>query len=137
MVVSQIPPSAWSSSHVRIQPYCLISEAFPNPIVCLVGHCLSHFFIIVTIYLRKQHNGENIFFGSLSEISIHGWLAPLLLSLWPDRNIMAEGQCQWKPFTLWESGGKERKRKGPGVPKYLSRTCPLPMTCFLLLGPTF
>jgi hypothetical protein len=37
----------------------------------------------------------------VSEVSVQGWLAPLLLDLWEGRNITADGHGGGKLLTSW------------------------------------
>lgn len=52
---------------------------------------LNWFSVAVTKYLTyKILKGERLFWIAISEISVHGHPAPLLLGLWQGRNIMAD-----------------------------------------------
>jgi hypothetical protein len=86
----------------------------------------------VTKSLRKQLKGGRIHFGSIPEVSVHGWLVPLILSLQQVRGIMAEGHGGRGSSPHGNQEAKKQTERGKGQDTQV----PTPTIDFFQQGPT-
>jgi hypothetical protein len=86
----------------------------------------------VTKSLRKQLKGGRIHFGTIPEVSAHGWLVPLILSLQQVRSIMVQGHGGRSSSPHGNQEAKRLTERGKGQDTQV----PTPTIYFFQQGPT-
>jgi hypothetical protein len=93
-------------------------QAFPRVklvVVELCQLCLSGFSLLATGQAPEANNlkEERFVWLTVSEVSLRGYLVPLLLGLWQDRGIMVEECGRRKQLSSWLLESRERNMKLP------------------------
>jgi hypothetical protein len=117
-------------------------QAFPRVklvVVELCQLCLSGFSLLATGQAPEANNlkEERFVWLTVSEVSLRGYLVPLLLGLWQDRSIMVEECGRRKQLSSWLLESRERKtgsaRDGSTLQRSPCRNAPpptnIPLTC--------